>query len=263
MYYLSTSTASSPGRARWPAITIALVLTCVGLWLFHIGRTGGSRVGGAEKIVVCIDPGHPSETNSARRVINGTSEVYINWVVGLKLQSILEQDPRIRVVRTKITMDQLVHNRDRAILANDNHAALAIHLHCDAGPNHGFTIYYPDRQGRSLGKVGPDVKVLGTSFEAAESVHKGMCDVLCGILKDRGVKGESFTKYGRRYGGLTTSIWSEVPTITVEMVFLNNRYDARFIKTGAGQEAMAQALAKGIKDYIQPQLKAYDGVANR
>lgn len=226
------------------------VLFAAGIWLLCTSRHAPMRRPGEAQVVVCIDPGHPSETNSARRILNGTSELYINWVVALKLQSILAQDGRVRAVLTKNSMDQFVSNRDRAVTANNAKASLSIHLHCDAGPNHGFTIYYPDRQGEADGRYGPMREIRIASQEAAAKVHDGMREVLGEALKDRGVKGESFTKIGRKYGGLTTSIWSDVPTITVEMVFLNSRYDARFIKSEKGQQRMANALALGIRRYL-------------
>ena len=78
-----------------------------------------------------------------------------------------------------------------------------------------------------------------------------MLSILRGHLKDRGVKGESRTKVGRMQGALTGSILSKAPVVTVEMVFLNNRHDANFIKTEAGQSRMARALANGVIDYLK------------
>lgn len=42
------------------------------------------------KPIICIDPGHPSEVSSGAELQNGTTEVYIAWVVSLKLQKTLK-----------------------------------------------------------------------------------------------------------------------------------------------------------------------------
>lgn len=206
----------------------------------------------APKIVVCIDPGHPSETNSGRLVQNGSSELEINWQVATKLKKELEKDGRIEVIKTRDSMDEFTRNRNRALIANDHHAALTIHLHCDAGPNHGFTVYYPDGEGEAEGQTGPSPDVLQSSHKAALALHEGMSKVLIGKLKDRGVKGESFTRVGKANGALTTSVFSEVPTVTVEMVFLSNKNDAKFIESDKGQAKMVAALTAGIKNYLKP-----------
>lgn len=77
-----------------------------------------------------------------------------------------------------------------------------------------------------------------------------MAQVLKGTLRDNGVKGDTATKIGGQQGALTGSIYSKVPAITVEMVFLSSKTDAAFIETEKGQEKMANALAAGITQYL-------------
>lgn len=200
--------------------------------------------------VICIDPGHPSPVASGFNDQNGVTEAEMNWDVAKKLAAILSDDERIQVVMTRSVENQVMSNPDRAIIANKAAANLAIHLHCDAGPDHGFTVYYPNREGKAEGKTGPSKEIIGASSEAAESVHTAMQKKLDGVLHDRGIRGESCTRVGRMNGALTVSIWSEVPSVTVEMVFLSNEKDADFIKSEWGQQKMATALADGIMDYL-------------
>ncbi len=203
------------------------------------------------RYVVCIDPGHPTSYSPGRRVLNGVTELEINWEVALKLESLFADVPWIRTVRTRHDRDTLMNNAERAEVSNQSGASLFLRLHCDAGPNHGFTLYFPDRKGSDLGFTGPSDEVLLESRGAAYKMHAGMLALLRGYLKDRGVKGESRTKVGKMQGALTGSILSKAPVVTVEMVFLNNAYDASFIKSAAGQDRMARALAKGVIDYLK------------
>ncbi len=200
--------------------------------------------------IVCIDPGHPSETSAGNVVQNGTTEVHIVWLVALKLRALLEVKG-IRAVMTKNREDQLVKNKDRAVTANNANAAVMVRLHCDASTDSGFALYYPDRQGTVNGVTGPSEDVIERSRKAAEAIHQGMREVLKDALKDGGVRGDSKTLVGSRQGALTGSIYSRVPAVTIEMVVLSNNADAEFIKSTRGQQQMAQAIATGIERFVK------------
>lgn len=204
--------------------------------------------------VVCVDAGHPNTFNAATAVQNGTSEVHINWLVAQKLERILKENG-FDVLMTKIAEMQYVENKERALICNKG-AALAVHLHCDTAPDSGFAVYYPARVGTfeykndpDNGFKGPPPQVMTGSKALAEAVSAGMRAALAGDLPQRGVYDESHTAVGESQGALTFSIFSKVPTITIEMVVLSNKKDAAYIKADAGQEKMAQAIAAGILNY--------------
>lgn len=205
------------------------------------------------RTIVCIDPGHPSEVASGKNVQNGTSENRTNWAVATKLREELEARG-YEVVMTKESEDELVRNKERALVANRARASLMIRLHCDASAERGFAVYYPDRQGRAKdGTKGPGPSVIEESRLAAEAMHSGMAEGLDGALEDNGVRTDFQTKVGRDQGGaLTGSIFSEVPVVTIEMVVLSDDSDAEFIKTEEGQRRMAEAIAKGVERYVGP-----------
>ena len=209
--------------------------------------------GTSARTIVCIDPGHPSEVASGKNVQNGTSEAAVDWAVAAKLREALEARG-YEVVMTKSAEDELVRNKDRALVANRARAALMIRLHCDASAERGFAVYYPDRPGRAKdGTTGPARDVIEESKRAAEAVHSGLAEGLAGALSDNGIRTDYQTKVGRDQGGaLTGSIFSEVPVVTVEMVVLSDGSDAEFIKTDDGQRRMAEAIAKGVERYVGP-----------
>ncbi len=195
--------------------------------------------------MVCIDPGHPSETARGASA-NGLVENHLNWVVAVKLAKRLNA-LGVPFVSTKRRENQLVTNRERAEIANRAGAALLIRLHCDAGSGSGFSWYYPDRAGRKYGVTGPSRQVQGWSKEAAYTLNEAMKPVLRGSLSAGSVKTDAATGVGGKQGGvLTGSIFSKVPTALIEMCFITNRRDARFIASEKGQDKMAEALAAGI-----------------
>lgn len=232
----------------WIAMGLIVCAYCALVW-WQFGTDHGHRHGSSNAPVICIDPGHPSETNSARHHINGTCELEMNWVMALHLRDALK-DLGVETVMTKKSCDEFVFNHTRAIIGNECGADLTIHLHCDAGPGRGFTVYYPDKQGTIEGKTGPSQDVIDASRSAAWLLHDGMSSPLQGWLHDRGIKGDSMTKIGHKRGTLTTSAFSLVPTLTVEMCFLTNKHDACFIESQQGQRRLTHALASGVVRYL-------------
>ncbi|MEO6907092.1 MAG: N-acetylmuramoyl-L-alanine amidase, partial [Abditibacteriaceae bacterium] len=60
------------------------------------------------------------------------------------------------------------------------------------------------------------------------------------------VKTDKSTFVGSKQGALTGSIFARVPTALIEMCFINQKHDARFIASTQGQELMARAIVNGI-----------------
>lgn len=207
------------------------------------------------KFVICIDPGHPTKFNSGMRLQHGVSEMNMDWLVACELEKLLSNDNRFIVYKTRNDKYLVMSNPERAVFANGKHADLLLRLHCDAGPSMGYTVYYPNKPGKDGNVFGPSCKIINMSRTAALCVHDGMKKVLTGFLRDRKVRGESRTKVGRKIGVLTGSIYCNVPVVTVEMVFLSNKYDAHFISSTQGRSIMAAALASGIIEYSKRAIK--------
>jgi N-acetylmuramoyl-L-alanine amidase len=170
----------------------------------------------------------------------------VNWEVALLLRDELEKDG-MKVVLTKKSEGEFITNKDRAAIANKSDANLFLRLHADAGKSSGFTIYYPRKEGTVHAVTGPSKGVLQSSATAAKQFHTAFAAALEHKLRDNGVKGDEDTFIGGRQGALTGSIFSKVPTILVEMVFLTNPTDAEWIKQDQNKQAMARALAAGVR----------------
>jgi len=223
-----------------------LLQTCALL----VGMTQLAGAVHAKSFIVCIDPGHPSETSAGARA-HGLSENRLNWQVANRLARRLS-DKNILYVMTKTRENQYVTNRRRAEIANAYKAAIFIRLHCDVGSGRGFAWYYPDRAGRKDGVTGPPPQVQRSSRDAAFIMNEAMKTVLKGSLRSNSIKTDASTFVGGKQGGvLTGSIFSRVPTALVEMCFINQRADAQFIASAKGQEKMAEALAAGILRWKQ------------
>lgn len=232
-------------RAGVSAIICIIISIAFTVVVYLMNKTAVLEKAERNAEVICLDPGHPTEFNSGMHHVRGLREVDINWEVALKLRNELESRG-FRVVMTKNRVDELVSNPRRSIIANDAGSRLMIRLHCDAGPSHGYTIYYPNRMGYDGKHYGPVKTVRAASKVVAYRLRSGMRKYLSGFLRDRGVRGESTTRVGEWKGSLRGSVYISVPVVTVEMVFLTNYHDAEFIRNEAGKNLMAKALASGI-----------------
>jgi N-acetylmuramoyl-L-alanine amidase len=194
---------------------------------------------------ICIDPGHPSEVGrgaSGKRI----TEIRAAWKVAQELKVLLEQDG-YTVVLTKSSEGQLVKNRDRAAIANKNQADYMVRLHCDSQVGSGFDLYVPMRAGSINGKRGPSSGIISRSTGMGKAFYKSFAVALKGTLKDNGLHGDDKTAVGRKHGALIGSIYSEVPTILVEMCRLSNAKDEAFIASTDGQRKMASAIRQGVR----------------
>jgi len=199
--------------------------------------------------VVCIDPGHPSET-SGGAAANGVVERQVNQAVADSLQGLLEARG-FRVVLTKHGVDERVTNRRRAEIANECGAAVFLRLHCDASHAPGFTLYYPDRAVALGGVTGPSAGLRAASRRIAEELHAALASRLT-RLRDRGVLGESRTAVGARQGALTGSVHSRVPVVLIEMADLESPSDAKLIGSAEGRSYVASALANALCEVLRP-----------
>jgi len=213
----------------------------------------GSSLFAAPKggFLVCIDPGHPSETSDGATA-NGLSENHLNWEVAQRLAAKLKARG-IPYVLTKSAEKQRVTNRERAEIANGANpqktpCSAFIRLHCDTGGGSGFMWYYPDRTGTKDGVTGPTKEIQHASRQLAHAMNEAMTPVLKGVLRANSIKTDAETFVGGKQGGvLSGSIFARVPTALVEMCFINNKGDAEVIASAAGQEKMADALLAGIE----------------
>jgi N-acetylmuramoyl-L-alanine amidase len=199
---------------------------------------------------VCIDPGHPSEVGEGTRGRRLT-EIRAAWLVAQALKQRLAAEG-FKVRMTKSREREFVRNRRRAEIANTFAADLMVRLHCDAQSGTGFATYYPDRAGRAAdGTRGPSASVLAACRTRAPRFHRAFADALGGALKNRGLLPDTRTAVGGKQGALTGSIFSKVPVVLIEMCVLTNPADEAFLASAAGREALASALAAGVRAALQ------------
>ena len=179
---------------------------------------------------IFIDPGHNHSGADTGAVGNGLKEQDITYLVASKAKPILERcGIEVRLSRNAI-MDSLANNSvnaslsSRTRMANDWGADLFVSIHCNAGGGTG-TETYSYQAG------------ISSAYKLAQAVQKRMVEMVG--LPDRGVKTKS----------LYVLHYTNMPAILVETAFIDHKNDAAVLGSETGQQAFAEAIARGICDY--------------
>jgi N-acetylmuramoyl-L-alanine amidase len=187
-----------------------------------------------QKIIV-IDPGHGGNQAGAR-FREGNRVVYekdIALAIGLKAAERLAK-LGASVIMTRAE-DASVGLYERPAMANQAGAHFFISIHCDSNPRpnsaSGTTIYYHrnDADSRALGLaiLNEIVKVSG--------------------LPSRGVRSDT-TLY---QSGLAVLRTSQMPAVLIEVGYLNHWYDRKKMLDPQFQDAVAAAIVRGLKAYVE------------
>ncbi len=187
-----------------------------------------------QKIIV-IDPGHGGHRPGAR-FTEGKRTIYekeITLAIGLKVaERLARQGASVIMTRAE---DAHIGLYERTAMANQAGAHFFISIHCDsnARPNSasGTTIYYhrDDADSRALGQaiLNEIVRVSG--------------------LPSKGVRSDT-TLY---QSGLAVLRTSQMPAVLIEVGFLNHWYDRKKLLDPQFQDAIADAIVRGLKAYVE------------
>jgi N-acetylmuramoyl-L-alanine amidase len=212
--------------------------------------------------VIVIDPGHnggnashPEIINKKVNVINGykpcnstgtsTNDDYaehaFTWDVGLRLAKDLRAKGAKVILTRKNDKGVGPCVDERAKIANRAHADASLAIHGDGAPasGHGFHIIEPAVIKGHNEKVVPQSKRLGMDLRNA--FHEGTGIPYSSYLGKNGIDVRS------DLGGLNVAT---VPAVFIEAGNMRNAGDAAKMKSPAGRQKMADALAQGFVNFL-------------
>ncbi len=223
------------------------------------------------KKLIVVDPGHGGKDPGARG--NGIIEKNINLSIGLELRRILlTLGYDVIMTRTGDTYPSL---QDRTDIANNSDADLFVSIHVNALPSKssmtGFEIYImalpSDADSLKLAKIENREYIEGKGFDS-ENVDR-RTEMLLKILGDMQqnnklneslVFARSLFNAGKISGLPMRRIaqapffvirGSGMPSVLLETGFLTNAGEAANLAMPAYQHRIAQAMANGIKKYLE------------
>ena len=224
-----------------------------------------------DKFTIVLDAGHGGKDSGTSYHGNIEKRIALNTV--LKIGNFLSKDKSIEVIYTRKT-DVFVDLKDRANLANKKHADLFVSIHCNGV--------------RQFGPFGTETYVMGlnrnaTNLEVAKSEnsviflendykknYKGFDpnkpETLAGLkilqetYLDQSIELASkiqsnFTNQLKRKnrGVKQAPLWvldaSYMPSVLVEIGFISNKKEGKYLNSGKGQQQVARAIADAILKY--------------
>lgn len=205
------------------------------------------------KQIVGIDPGHQSHGDSSTEPVGPGSTTYKAKVAGgtrgtatgkAEYQLTLEVAKKLKtklwnrgyqVVMTRTKNDVNISNKERAQLINESGADICVRIHADGGPSsaRGATVLCPSADNRYISRL------YSRSKKLSECLITSYCSATG--LRNRGISYRD---------DLTGTNWSTVPTTLLELGFMTNSAEDRYLSSASGQKAMVQGMADGIDAYF-------------
>jgi N-acetylmuramoyl-L-alanine amidase len=191
------------------------------------GDVSGAPVITGDPVVV-LDAGHGG-TQPGAISLTKKLEKNFNLAVIRKAAALLQQQTDITVILTRAD-DSTLSLKERVTIAEAAHADLFISLHANAMPStytnwskvNGSETYYSRSESLPLARIMHKHLVAGTG------------------LKDNGVKSKS----------LHVTRETSMPAVLLEAGYLTHSGDETALFTEALQDALAQQIADGIKEYL-------------
>jgi N-acetylmuramoyl-L-alanine amidase len=222
-------------------------------------------------IIVAIDPGHGGEDPGA--IGRGrTKEKDVVLAVSKRLKARIDREPGMRAVLTR-DGDYFLGLRRRMEIARRHGADLFVSLHADAFSDprvHGSSVYILSRNGASseaarwlaeqenasdlIGGVSLDDKdellasvLLDLSQTATISAST---EVARSVLQQLRSVGKTHKKNVERAGFMVLKS-PDIPSILVEADFISNPQVERRLNSSSHQNALADAVVRGVREYFK------------
>ena len=214
---------------------------------------------------VVIDSGHGGKDPGAIGR-TGVKEKSITLDIAKRLKRVLESKG-IKVTLTR-SSDKYISLTKRSAIANKSNADLFISIHVNSHKSrqpYGFETYYFSQASDNVAKAlevaenapyleedsgnnpSKNLKaILGDmiyteNIAASKEVAKQICDNTCKImgLRNRGIKSARFAVLKK----------TNIPAILVEVGFISNKKEERYLKNSFYRQQIAEGLASSISNY--------------
>jgi N-acetylmuramoyl-L-alanine amidase len=208
-------------------ITTLLVVLLALLLIPTVPTHSGSAV---HKHVITLDPGHGGDEVGST-ACPGLLEKDANLDIALRLQALLEKNGA--TVHLTRTTDVYMSSKERADIVNTSGAEVLVNLHLNGWEDPSFDGLYV-----LYGKRRKDA-------ELAQVMHDAMWEP----LRDRA---PYFTDYGTSQFAAGVLLWSEIPSVLTESVFLSNTWECAELTDGSGlrQDEIAIAILAGLEAWF-------------
>ncbi len=225
-----------------------------------------------EKIqTIVIDAGHGGKDTGALGKV--TTEKALNLAVALKFGAYIEENmPDVKVIYTRKT-DKFIELSERAAIANRNNADVFISIHCNSTEGtttaNGAETYVmgeskneknlavAKKENASIlledntdayNNFDPNSTEAYILFSLSQSLYQSQSlNIADKVQKQFAAKGRH--DRGVQQAGFLVLWKTAMPSILVELGFINNNKEEQFLNSEKGQTQMALALYRAFEEY--------------
>ena len=223
---------------------------------------------------VVIDAGHGGKDPGA--LGKNCKEKDINLSVALKLGAYIEENmPSVKVVYTR-KRDVFVELNERAAIANRNDADVFISIHCNSAANasvngaetfvmgeskneanlnvakaENAAILLEDNASETYDNFDPNSTEAYILFSLSQSLYQNQSLQLADKVQQQLVTKVNRHDRGVQQAGFLVLWKTPMPSILVELGFISNANEAKFLNSERGQTQMALALYRAFEQYKQ------------
>lgn len=208
-----------------------------------------------------VDAGHGGNDKGASGPT--VDEKDINLKVADKVASLLEKKMKnVRVVRTR-SSDKYVSLADRCRTANSAGADLFVSIHCDSSEGNssveGATVFVPQNKNdlSTASQSGNEAKDpeqdAGASGPSSRDAARTIAESTraASLIMDRLAADAGRTRRGVRKRDFFVLRFTQMPAVLVELDFICNEKQEKYLKSDKGQQALADAIATGVQNYLK------------
>ncbi|RZS90740.1 N-acetylmuramoyl-L-alanine amidase family protein [Aquimarina brevivitae] len=222
------------------------------------------------KYVVVLDAGHGGHDPGNRG--NGYKEKDIALKVVLEVGKILEQDKRFKVVYTRKT-DKFIELHERGSIANKAKADLFVSIHCNSHRSQAFgtetfvlglhandenfsvaknensVILLEDNYQENYEGFDPNSpeSIIGLTLMQEEYLDQSL--TLASFVQNRFKKNLKKKNRGVKQAGFVVLHQTYMPSVLIELGFLTNKDEGKYLNSTTGQLEMAKSIATSVIDY--------------
>jgi N-acetylmuramoyl-L-alanine amidase len=220
--------------------------------------------------VIVIDPGHGGKDPGAIGVY-GTQEKDITLSVAKKLKALIEK-LGVKVVMTRES-DEFVELYRRGQIANENGGKLFISLHCNSMPYKphnasGFEVYIlrpgKTKEAIRIAERENAVIKLEENYEEryknltdesyiltamAHNVYVKKSERFAEILNEEARRALDVKVNGVSQAGFYVLVGASMPSVLIEMAYLSNPYDERYLRSETKQWEIARVIFNAVKKF--------------
>ncbi len=231
----------------WIILIILGILLLIGLivlLVLALNNSDPSLATNCQTRTITLDPGHPSDISEGV-----TGETALNWSMANKIKPLLETKG-YRVVLTKSSETEVVTNKRRAEIANENNSALFFRIHANGSGDRGYFMMTPAKTDGTTGL--PTQSSYSEGLKAAQAIITSLDGASLDFPKNPKPFWTDADAGNATNGLLDGSRYSQVPVTLIEMGNLNNTQDLAWLNIDTNRDRMAAAITAGIESYVPP-----------